>query len=244
MVQPKLKPGMKVSVCIATYNGEKYIHQQLVSILSQLSANDEVIISDNCSTDSTGVVISSFDDPRIKFHTFGERNLISNFENALSRATGDVIFLADQDDVWMVGKVARIMRELEIFDVVMTDCRVVDEQLNVLHDSLFEFTKPRVGILRNLVKNPYTGCCMAFNRKVLDAALPFPNNLPMHDWWIGLVGEVVGSVKFIDEPFILYRRHSCNVSTLTKPSLFSLRKKASMRGMVMRNVIKRFAFSI
>ncbi|NOU01177.1 MAG: glycosyltransferase family 2 protein [Gallionella sp.] len=229
-----------VSVCIATYNGEKYIREQLESILSQLSANDEVIISDNCSSDSTGAVIDSFNDSRIKFHTFVERNVISNFENALSRATGDVILLADQDDVWMVGKVARIMRELEIFDVVMTDCRVVDEQLNVLHDSLFEFTKPRVGILRNLVKNPYTGCCMAFNRKVLDAALPFPKNLPMHDWWIGLVGEIVGRVKLIDQPFLLYRRHGANASTLTMPSSFGWKKKIAMRVGLIRNLFGRF----
>ncbi|OIR09417.1 UDP-Glc:alpha-D-GlcNAc-diphosphoundecaprenol beta-1,3-glucosyltransferase WfgD [mine drainage metagenome] len=234
----------RVSVCVATYNGEKYFRQQLESILSQLSADDEVIISDNCSTDLTREVINSIGDARVTLHTFNIRSVVSNFENAFRSASGDVIVIADQDDVWMDGKIDRIKRELEAYDLVVTDCKVVDEQLNLLHQSLFELIKPRTGIFRNLMRNSYTGCCMAFNRRVLDAALPFPNNLPMHDWWIGLVGEVVGPVKFIDEPFLLYRRHGSNVSTLSTPSALSLWKKISMRIILLSSLFYRFVLKV
>lgn len=235
---------MKISVCIASYNGEKFIRQQLSSILSQLSETDEIIISDNISKDSTIDIIKSFADPRIKLHLFKTQNIVLNFENACKNATGDAIILSDQDDVWLGGKVDRIISELQAYDVIVTDCKVVDEQLNLLHESLFKLTNPGTGIVKNLVKNSYTGCCMAFNRKVLDVALPFPRDLPMHDWWIGLIGEVVGKVAFINEPFLLYRRHGLNVSTLTTLSALSILKKINMRFRLIKNLALRFIFEI
>ncbi|MCD8291094.1 MAG: glycosyltransferase, partial [Prevotella sp.] len=97
---------MKVSVCIATYNGEKYIEEQIRSILSQLSDNDEVIISDDGSHDQTLSLIQSIGDKRIKiFQNEGRHGFKYNFENTLKKVQGDYIFLCDQDDVWLPNKV-------------------------------------------------------------------------------------------------------------------------------------------
>ena len=233
---------MKTSVCIATYNGEKYISQQLKSILLQLSYTDEVVISDNNSTDLTQQIIKSFSDDRVKLYSYPNQTVVSNFENALKLANGDIIIISDQDDVWLDGKVDLIKRELNDHDLVLTDCKVVDDNLQLLHNSLFKLRYPKSGVFNNLVRNTYTGCCMAFNRKVLNSALPFPTDIPMHDWWIGLVAEMIGTVKFVDQPFILYRRHSLNASTLTNPSKYGYVKQFSMRWVLLKNLLKRFVF--
>jgi len=232
----------KVSVCIATFNGEKYIRQQLESILFQLLPNDEIVISDNCSSDGTIDIITSFADSRISIHSFEVKSVTLNFENAIKYACGDIIILSDQDDVWLNGKVSRIRQELKIFDLVVTDCIIVDEHLNLLKTSLFDLIQSNSGIIRNLVRNSYTGCCMAFNRKIVHAALPFPKNLPMHDWWIGLVAEIAGSVTFVKRPYLLHRRHGSNASTLSVSSKLGMYKKIYIRVMMLRNLTSRFVF--
>jgi glycosyltransferase involved in cell wall biosynthesis len=223
---------MKLSVCIATYNGEKYIEEQLKSILNQIGQNDEIVISDDDSTDKTLEIIKSFGDSRIKLlQNNGERpkKLISNFENALFNANGDVIFLSDQDDIWLDGKVNQIMKALESNDLIVSDCTVVDANLGIIHDSFFQIRNSGSGLLKNFYKNSYIGCCMAFNRKIYDLILPFPKNIPMHDWWIGIVAEIYGKIKFLDEKLLLYRRHDNNVSLSSEQSGKSFLEKISLR---------------
>lgn len=204
---------MRISVCMATYNGEKFIKEQLESILCQLGNNDEVIISDDGSTDDTKLVIESFKDERIKFFkNNGTKGVVSNFENALNKSTGDYIFLSDQDDVWNKGKVDKVICELQSCDLVLTDAYVVDSEGSVINKSFFELNRSRKGFFKNIVKNSYLGCAMAFNRKTLEACLPFPSNLPMHDWWIGLVAEVDGHVVHLNDKLINHRRHGNNTS--------------------------------
>src|SRR3954452_14743734 len=100
----------KLSVALATYNGERFIAEQLKSIITQLDENSEVIISDNGSTDRTIEIITSFNDKRIVLLHCSQRGLISNFENALNKVSGDIIFLSDQDDIWLGNKV-QIVKE-------------------------------------------------------------------------------------------------------------------------------------
>lgn len=201
-----------ISVCVATYNGARHVLVQLQSILPQLSGDDELIVSDDGSTDATREVVRGIGDARI-VQTEGPRaGVVRNFEHALRQARGDVIFLCDQDDIWLPQKVERVMQALDEADLVVTDCRVVDDALNELHPSFFRLNGSRPGLLRNLAKNGYLGCCMAMRRTVLEAALPFPEGIAMHDWWIGLVAERTGRVRFLDEPLSLYRRHGNNVS--------------------------------
>ena len=122
-----------ISVCMATFNGEKYLKEQIKSIIAQLDINDEIIISDDGSTDSTIEIINSFNDFRIKLYQNSFKNLISNFEFTLNNASGDYIFLSDQDDIWLPNKVELCMKSLISADLVMTNCKLVDSNLEIIH---------------------------------------------------------------------------------------------------------------
>lgn len=231
---------MKISVCIATYNGEKYIAAQLESILCQLGSGDEVVISDDGSTDKTLDVIRSIGDERIYvFINEGGRSPAHNFENALRRVTGDIIFLSDQDDVWCDTKVAVVTNYLKSCELVVSDALVVDSDLNVLVDSFYQYNNSRPGLLKNIIKNSYLGCAMAFNKKVLEHALPFPSAIPMHDWWIGLIAEKYCKVYFAPEKLILHRRHDDNASPTAGKSPYSMLDKALFRAKMIRHLLTR-----
>ena len=201
-----------ISVCIPTYNGEKYIKEQLDSILSQLSDDDEIIISDDSSTDNTVSIIKSINDGRIQLLENNQfKSPIFNLENALKKAKGEYIFLSDQDDIWMPDKVEAILKYLKLYDLCTSDCSLIDSNGNITEES-YHKKKSRTGFWRNIIKNSYIGCCMAFRREVLDYVLPFPRKIPMHDIWIGLNVQLNGRDVFIDDKLILYRRHGNNAS--------------------------------
>ncbi len=235
-----------ISVCMATYNGEAFVREQLLSILSQLSAEDEVLIADDGSTDATLEIIQSLKDPRIQIIPPSPRRLgpVYNLERVLSRAQGKWIFLADQDDVWLPGKVSKVLAE---FEKTAADC--------ILHDAffyrknqegtwecgnrIFEIRPPHHGIFSNVKKNSYTGCCMAFRRNLLDKALPFPQSLPMHDQWIGLCAEKTKKARFLREPLIKYRIHLHNATDLANGKRASLGQKILWRWSLVRILLSR-----
>jgi len=230
----------KISVCIATYNGEKFIYNQIQSILEQLSEKDEIIISDNYSSDETLRIINSIADPRIKIVLSRKISLIKNFENALINSSGDYIFLADQDDVWLPKKIKIMVEKLESYDLVISDCILVNEKLQIIINSFYSFNKSRPGFIQNVIKNSYIGCCMAFNRKILNASLPFPEKIPMHDWWIGLIGSLFGKVIFLDDKLILYRRHSASASITGNKSNYSFIMKLEWRINLVKEITLRY----
>lgn len=215
-----------ISVCMATYNGEKFVAEQLRSILSQLpaSADDaEIVIADDGSVDKTLSIIQSFDDPRIRVVTdeSSAKHLgpVYNFERALAAVRGDVIFLADQDDLWMPSKVRCVLEALSRGCLAVHDAEFFCEGVPLPQglSSMWMARPVRRGVFRNWLKNSYTGCCMAFTREVLKAALPFPKNLPMHDQWIGLVAERMAGesgIILLKEPLIRYRLHKNNATHL------------------------------
>lgn len=210
-MQTKLLP--KITVCMATYNGEQFIQKQLESILPQLGNDDEIVISDDLSSDRTVDIIRQFNDNRIRIlagNKFGSAML--NFENTIKNASGDYIILADQDDVWMPDKLNVTINLLKKYDLVLSDCQVVNSKYEVMHESFFRLRNSKPGFWRNLYKNPYIGCCMAFRKDVLNYALPFPKQIHMHDWWIGLLVELKGQVYFYPSPLIQYVRHGNNAS--------------------------------
>ncbi|MDD2307394.1 MAG: glycosyltransferase [Prolixibacteraceae bacterium] len=232
---------MYISVCIATYNGEKYIKDQLDSILCQLSANDEVIISDDGSGDNTTSIIQAYHDPRIilinRRISLPQKNqypsylATTNFENALLHATGDIIFLADQDDIWEKTKVKEILTVFETrkVNLILHDAILKDEQKNVLADSYFKIVKSKPGFLKNMIKNSYLGCCMAFDKTILKNSLPFPRHLIAHDMWLGLIAEGTGNVAFIDQKLITYQRHESTATTSGNKSKFNILFKLKYR---------------
>lgn len=218
-----------ISVCLPTFNGALYIKAQLESILISPLVS-EVIVSDDGSTDATAEIINSLNDNRINLVRGPGKGLIKNYEYLLSLASGDYIFLSDQDDIWLPNKVEVMLASLNDFDFVVSDCVVVDGKLNVLYPSFFALLNSQSGLIRNLLRNRYLGCCIAFRRHLINHALPFPRHLPMHDWWLGLVAELFGRVGFISQPLMMYRRHGNNASPAAEKSRVSISTRLYWRG--------------
>jgi glycosyltransferase involved in cell wall biosynthesis len=201
---------------MTSFNGEKYIEEQIHSILKQISKNDELIISDDGSTDATIQIIEKISDPRIKIiKNSGTKGYTGNFENAIKHANGDLIFLSDQDDIWLNGRVREMTNKLSHCDLVVCDAKFVSINLEPLGVTYFSLRGKSKGFISNLIKLKYLGACMAFRRKILCKLLPFPNNknLCTHDLWIALIAEFYYKVDIIPHPLILYRRHDNNVSS-------------------------------
>lgn len=232
-----------ISVCMATHNGEKYIKEQIDSILPQLSENDELIISDDNSTDKTVYIINSINDNRIKLlhHIPAEGSSFvkatRNFENALYYANGDYIFLSDQDDIWEPDKVRITINYLQRFWCIKHKYYIrTDEKDKQLH-----WKKPRHTLLGNILYLPFHGCCMAFRRELLKIIIPIPNGVLMHDAWIGCLAFLYKKYTVIDNQLIHYRIHSNNVSIGASNRIGF---KIKYRIILMYNVIKRYLANI
>ena len=235
-----------ISVCIATYNGKEELRRQLDSIYPQLSVDDEIVISDDNSTDGTRELIKTYIDNDAclpKVYLIDGPSLhspIPNFENALKNAKGDYIFLSDQDDQWMPNKVEVMMKALQQSSCVVSDCVVTDGSLNVTAPSFYELNRTRAGWMYNLfVKNGYLSCCMAFRRCVLEKSLPFPKHTPMHDIWIGNIAAMYFDVVFIPEKLIYYRRHGHNATPTGGDSVTNAWQKFTYRWNVIVSLIRR-----
>lgn len=141
----------KLSVCIAAYNGEKYIEEQLVSILGQLTSTDEVIISDDGSSDGTIAILDKIDDPRVKIfsNNSGKHGVVPNFENAIKHTSGDIIFLSDQDDIWLPNKVSMVLKRLQNCDFVIHNASITDSSGSPNGEDYFSFRKSRYGYIQN-----------------------------------------------------------------------------------------------
>lgn len=211
-----------ISVCIATYNGAQYIKTQVLSILSQLGAKDELVVSDDGSKDDTIRILESFHDERIKiYHNQGRHGVVSNFENALKYSSGDIIFFSDQDDIWDERKVERCAESLNDVDLVIHNSKVFYEDENHLDEDFFKLRNSGPGYWKNIIKNSFVGSCMAFRKEVKEYVLPFPKHILWHDMWIGLMVEKYGKTKFINDQLLHYRRHGDNASATSEKSTFS-----------------------
>lgn len=219
-----------ISVCIATYNGGIYIKKQIDSIICQLSADDEIVVSDDGSKDDTLEILKGYNDPRIKIYkNEGRHGFVPNFENALRHAEGDYIFLADQDDMWAPNKVATCTRLLQEYDMVCHNALLMDENDKVSDVEFFNLRNSKEGFWTNVYKNRFIGCCCCFRKVILERALPFPRHILWHDMWIGLVAEKHGKVCFCKEPLHYYRRHGANASPTAEKSTFSVWKQIKYR---------------
>ena len=228
---------------MATYNGEKYLREQMISILSQLSTADELIISDDGSTDNTIAITKSFEDTRIKIYHSEYKNVIYNFENALEKASGDIIVLSDQDDIWMEHRIRQSVEALKNHILTFSNAKILDDKTSTSKGLLYS-SNNLTGFFRNLIKNNYIGATIAFRSELLQIALPFPKKVPMHDMWLGLLAEVYGTTKFIEEPLIYYRRHCDNVSTTGDKSKNSLSKKIQIRFRIAALILSRLLLNL
>ena len=213
---------MKISIALCTYNGEEFLSAQLESFLSQTRLPDELVVCDDCSNDKTIEILHTFAETSpFEVRIFrNETNLGStkNFEKAISLCTGEIIFLSDQDDIWMPEKTAvfeTLFVENKEVAMIFSDAEIVDEKLKHLHESLWFFTFQKhersKGFFDVLMrKNVVTGATMAFRAGFRDMFLPVPTHIPniIHDGWISLVIAARAKVNFIEKPLIKYRQHS------------------------------------
>ena len=222
-----------ISVCMATYNGAQFIKEQIDSILPQLCADDELIISDDGSTDGTLEIIKSYEDKRIKlFNHLREKSTYFpnmsvtyasfNFENALKQAKGDYIFLSDQDDIWVSDKIQVCTELLKNNDYVLSNLSIINENGSRIKDKLYDSKPFSTNAFMNCIHPNFWGCCACFNRKILGNALPFPKSVCLHDFWIGLMATKIGKMYWHDNPLVLHRVGSQNTSTGGKRSQNSL----------------------
>lgn len=218
----------RVSVAMASYNGEKYISQQIDSILRNLTENDELVISDDHSTDRTVDIVKSYmkKDSRVKLFFGPSKGIKANFTNAMFKCKGQYIFLSDQDDIWFDNKVDNVIPYLRRHDLVVHDCIVTSSVISdIIVSSFFKYRKSGCGVLKNIYKNTYIGCCMAFSRDLMKKALPIPNDIKMHDQWIGILNDIIyQNTYFLNEPLIFYRRHGNNASSFHHDSIYRMIK--------------------
>ena len=213
-----------IDILLATYNGEKYVKEQIDSILNQSYKNIRLIISDDCSTDKTREIIEEYrkKDKRIKIY-MQEKNLgvVKNIEFLLKQVESPYYMLADQDDYWMPGKVEKTLERLkeEGADLAFGDLEVVDEQLNTIYESFNDYMlltrkiKKYINTYKlNYLYNCVTGCTILAKKETIEEILPLPTTSKrvIHDHWIGLIVSLNGKLAYVEEKYIKYRQHGNN----------------------------------
>ncbi len=225
-----------ISVCMAVYNGEKYLTEQIDSILSQLLQEDELIIVDDCSTDKSISIIKSYNDDRIfLYENSCNLGYVKSFEKAISLANKEYIFLSDQDDIWCKNRVDNMLEWLPRYKVVVGG--TVNFKNNLVVDNTPEYVESnycRRGYICELIKTVIgigcynkPGCATAFNRSLMDILLPFPFNVSYknfcaHDLWLSICASVLNEDYYFKIPVQYHRLHDNNTSSSKTRNLFIL----------------------
>lgn len=213
-----------ITIALTTCNGASFLRAQLDSIFSQTGVRTEVVVCDDASTDDTLTILREYASqyPLTYFSNPARLGVVKNFQRAMQLCHGDYVALADQDDVWLPDKLQLSLQALQQAEAeaagmpvaVVTDLKVVDADLHELHASfwaaqgLFPFESTTVEHL--VARNFVTGCTLLMNRRAVDLVLPFPDQVVMHDWWIGLKIKRFGRLVPVARQTILYRQHGRN----------------------------------
>ncbi len=210
---------MDVDILLATYNGEKFLKEQIDSILNQTYPHFNLLIRDDGSTDRTLEIIKSYQDPRIKLiENKSNGGVVSNFSSLLQASFAPYVLLCDQDDVWNLDKVEKMLVVAQAFDegkplLVHHDMEVVDKELKFISPSFWQFSKlnpQATGLSRLLMQNNVTGAACLINHALIEKALPIPQDALMHDHWLALIASAFGEIIPVKEPLMKYRQHGKN----------------------------------
>lgn len=215
-----------IDILLSTYNGEKYLYAQIVSIQKQTMQNWRLLVRDDGSTDNTIDILESFalTDKRILFLKDNKGNLgvVRSFEQLLYYSTANYIMFVDQDDVWLPNKIEHTLQAILKMEtkepdkslLVFTDVFVVDSELKKISSSFIKREGYDVSVVTDVnrlaVSNCIMGCTVMINSIAKQFVLPFSKYTLMHDWWIGLIIAKYGKVTYLDEPTSLYRQHANN----------------------------------
>lgn len=239
-----------VTVLLAVYNGEKYLFEQINSILSQTVKDIKIIIRDDGSDDNSPLIIDDFCNKypqkisKISGTPTGSAK--TNFAELLKYADSDYIMFCDQDDVWKSDKIEKTLSAMiaseqngNIPVLVHTDLTVADEKLNIISNSFFEFQRlnqEKVNLPALLVQNYVTGCTVMINRSLKEFCGDIPKNCIMHDWWLALVAQLFGKIVCVSEPTLFYRQHSGNqVGAKASYGIALIKRKLKTLGEVKKN---------
>lgn len=207
---------LTVSIAMAAYNGEKYIAEQIESILPQLKALDELVISINPSSDRTEEIVREYqsNDSRVKISICDKQGVLANFENAIRNCKNEIIFLSDQDDIWANNKVEKQLKVLNDSSVggVCHGCKYIDAEGNLTVEQPIVGFDRKIKFWEIIKKNPVQGSTLAFRRELTKYFIPFPSDIPMHDSWMGLWICKKSRLVFLNEPLLLYRQHEGTVT--------------------------------
>ncbi len=215
-----------VDIVMATYNGEKYLAEQIDSLLGQTHNNWQLMISDDGSTDRTVDILQGYAkaDERITIvSTVRQGGIIQNFSKALSFSTSQYVMFCDQDDIWLSDKVSSMLDALKVIEfsrgkdfpvLGFSDLCLVDETGAVIHKSFYQYNglDPKNNLDHKYLswRSTIYGCTVIFNKALLNRATPLPVDVPMHDQWFALIAAKFGVVFFSSESRIYYRQHSSN----------------------------------
>jgi len=206
-----------VSIVMATYNGEKFLREQLDSIYSQTYKNMEVVVCDDCSTDSTVEILEEYKQKYCLKYYINEKNLgyTKNFEKAASLCKGEFIAFSDQDDIWFPEKIETLLRNIENNLLIFSDALVINSNKEIICNSRYDYmgnlenVKPKY--YHDFIKKNVLGCTILINKNLLNYALPFKKTTG-HDNWLISIAIKLNSIIFTDKQLIKYRIHGGNVS--------------------------------
>ncbi|HEO4022624.1 TPA: glycosyltransferase family 2 protein [Streptococcus agalactiae] len=213
---------MKVNILMATYNGEKFLAQQIESIQKQTFKEWNLLIRDDGSSDKTCDIIRNFTakDSRIRFINENEHHnlgVIKSFFMLVNYEVADFYFFSDQDDVWLPEKLSVSLeaakhKASDVPLLVYTDLKVVNQELNILQDSMIRAQSHHANttLLPELTENTVTGGTMMINHALAEKWFT-PNDILMHDWFLALLAASLGEIIYLDLPTQLYRQHDNNV---------------------------------
>jgi glycosyltransferase involved in cell wall biosynthesis len=218
-----------ISIAMATYNGEKYICDQIDSILNQSYRDFELIICDDCSTDSTRTIIESYCKKDTRIHCiFNEMNIgfIKNFEKAISCCTGNYIALSDQDDIWEYNHLELLLNNIGQNLLICSNALLVNsrnESLNITMKDVIHIKKvpnnPYLIFQRLLYMSFVQGASMLFDKSLFAEAIPFPCDIP-HDYWLSIIAASKSKLTYYDFITLRYRQHTGNITTNTNIPAF------------------------
>jgi glycosyltransferase involved in cell wall biosynthesis len=219
-----------IDILLATYNGEKYLAEQIDSILAQTMSDWKLLIRDDGSTDRTLEVVNHYIEryPNQIIHIIDSDKKLGvtrNFEQLMKHSTAPYSMFCDQDDIWLPDKIEKSLQKLQMMEqqygshiplLVYTDLAVCDEEGTLIANSFWKYQggDPSLPLdyAKALVQNNATGNTFIFNRTLRDEALPFSSDAVMHDWWVALIALYLGKIDYLTEQTILYRQHNANVS--------------------------------
>ncbi len=241
----------KVDILLATYNGEKYLQEQIESILNQTYTNFRLLISDDGSTDRTLDIVDEYvkkDDRIVTFKQKNNMGVVRNFEFLMQKVTSKYFMFSDQDDIWKKDKIEKSVKKIEEgFGLVYSDLEVVDNNLEVMYKSYwalkgFDKKVRKYNNFESLYLNNYiTGCTIISKKEYIEKVLPIPKSTGyiLHDYWLPIIVSQKAKLGYIDEPLIKYRQHKNNKIGSQKKS-DSLRSLDEIRNLFLEVKLQHF----